>query len=69
METLGREIKLRRALILGNFYNQQVRIIQAINDSYETIIDTIIGVKPDCVITKDGRCIQKTEIKNIYQMT
>ena len=68
METLGKEIKLRRALILGNFYNQKVRIIQAINDSYETIVDTIIGIKQDMVLTKDGRSILRGNIKCIYQI-
>ncbi|MEM6361719.1 MAG: hypothetical protein AAF149_02430 [Bacteroidota bacterium] len=63
-----KEIKLRRALILGNFYQKKVEIIRAINQGYETIIDTIIGLKADLVLTKEGRSIPKSSIKFIYQL-
>ena len=64
----GKEIKLKRALILGNFYQQKVKIIRAINQGYETIFETIIGLKADLVITKEGRSIPKESIKMIYQV-
>ena len=63
-----REIKLRRALILGNFYQQKVKIVQAINHGYETIIDTVVGLRKDLVLTKEGRTIPKSSIKFIYQL-
>ncbi|TRX61318.1 hypothetical protein FNH22_04485 [Fulvivirga sp. M361] len=64
----GKEIKLKRALILGNFYQRKVKIIRAINQGYETIVDTIVGLKHDFVITRDGRSIPKSSIKIIYQI-
>lgn len=63
-----KEIKLRRALILGNFYQQKVKIIHAINQGYETVIDTIVGLREDLVLTKEGRSIPKNSIKFIYQL-
>lgn len=68
MENEGKEIKLKRALILGNFYNKQVRIIKALNEGYETIIDKVVGIKPDTVLTKSGLSIPKASIKTIYQL-
>ncbi len=63
-----RQIKLRRALILGNFYQQKVKIIRAINHGYETIVHTIVGLKEDIVLKKEGRSIPKSSIKFIYQL-
>ncbi|MEM9858504.1 MAG: hypothetical protein AAF843_14170 [Bacteroidota bacterium] len=63
-----REIKLRRALILGNFYQQKVKIVQVINQGYETFIDTIVGLRKDLVLTKEGRSIPRNSIKFIYQL-
>lgn len=68
MKDEKKPIKLRRALILGNFYNQKVKIIQGFNESYETIVDAIVGIKPDLVLTKTGRTIPKTAIKTIYPL-
>lgn len=67
MET-GKQIQLRRALILGNFYNRKVKIIQLINGVQEAIIDVIIGIKPDVVLTKSGVSIEKNNIQSIYQI-
>ena len=53
---------------MGNFYQKKVEIIRAINQGYETIIDTIIGLKADLVLTKEGRSIPKSSIKFIYQL-
>lgn len=63
-----KEIKLRRALILGNFYQKKVKIVRAINHGYETIVDTIVGLREDLVLTKEGRSIPKSSIKFIYQL-
>ena len=68
MQDEKKEIKLKRALILGNFYNRSVRIVKVINEGYETIVDTIIGLKQDIVLTKGGLSIPKTSIKSIYQI-
>lgn len=62
------KIQLRRALILGNFYQQKVQIITAINQGYETIIDAVVGLKDNIVLTKSGRSIPKESIQNIYQI-
>lgn len=64
----GKEIKLRRALILGNFYDKKVRIVKALNEGYEVIIDSVIGLKSDIVLTKGGRSIPTNSIKTIYQL-
>ncbi len=63
-----KEIKLRRALILGNFYQQKVKIIRAINQGYETIVGTVVGLKQDLVLTKEGISIPRNSIKMIYQL-
>ena len=63
-----REIKLKRALILGNFYNQQVQIIQMINGIQEGLIDTIVGLKTEYVITRKMGAIPRQSIKNIYKL-
>ena len=63
-----KEIKLKRALILGNFYQQKVKIVSAINQGYETIVGTVIGLKQDAVLTKEGMKIPKNSIKMIYQL-
>ncbi|UII27901.1 hypothetical protein LVD15_05625 [Fulvivirga maritima] len=68
MNVEEKEIKLKRALILGNFYHRQVKIVKAIHEGYETIIDTIIGLKQDLVLTKDGGFIPRKSIKTIYQL-
>lgn len=68
MQNDKKEIKLKRALILGNFYNKNVRIVKIINEGYETIVDTIVGLKQDLVLTKGGLSIPKTSIKTIYQL-
>lgn len=68
MKNEGKEIKLRRALILGNFYDRKVRIVRALSEGYEIIIDTVIGIKPDTVLTKGGRNIPTNSIKTIYQL-
>lgn len=64
------KIQLRRALILGNFYQQKVQIITAINQGYETIIDAIVGLREDnsVVLTKSGRLIPRETIQTIYQL-
>lgn len=64
----GKEIKLRRALILGNFYDKKVRIVKALNEGYEIIIDAVVGIKPDSVLTKGGRSIPTNSIKTIHQI-
>ena len=64
----GKEIKLKRALILGNFYQRNVKIIRAINQGYETIIDSIVGLKEGFVVTKTGKTIPQNSIKSIYQI-
>lgn len=63
-----KEIKFVQALILGNYYNKQVKIIAKINESYETIMDTIIGVKENFAITKENGLIDKDMIKSIYKV-
>lgn len=68
MQNERKEIKLKRALILGNFYNKSVRIVKVINEGYETIVDTIVGLKQDLVLTKGGLSIPKASIKTIYQL-
>lgn len=62
------KIQLRRALILGNFYQQKVQIITAINQGYETIIDAVIGMRDNIVLTKSGRSIPKDSIQIIYKL-
>ena len=68
MESAKKEIKLKRALILGNFYGQKVQIVQMINGMQEAIMDTVIGLKPEYVITKTGKTIPVNSIQNIYQL-
>ena len=63
-----RKIRLKRALILGNFYNRQVKIESAFEDGEETIVDAIVGIKPEGIITKSGRNIALHSIKTIYQL-
>ena len=63
-----RKIRLRRALILGNFYGQQVKIDQEHESGSETIIDTIVGIRPEGIITKNGRNIALHNIRSIYQL-
>lgn len=63
-----RTIKLRRALILGNFYNRKVKIVQMINGMKHAISDQIVGLKKNSVITKDKGEIDKQNIKYIYQL-
>ncbi|MCG8387821.1 MAG: hypothetical protein MJA30_19875 [Cytophagales bacterium] len=63
-----KEIKLKRALILGNFYQQKVKIISAINQGYETIVGTVIGLNKDAVLTKEGLKIPKNSIKMICHL-
>ncbi len=61
-----KEIKLKRALILGNFYQKKVNITRAINQGYETIVATVIGVKHDLIVTREGMNIPRNSIKMIY---
>lgn len=68
MESVKKEIKLKRALILGNFYGQKVQIVQMINGMQEAILDTIIGLKSEYVLTKTGKSIPVNSIQNIYQL-
>jgi len=63
-----RKIRLRRALILGNFYGQQVQIQKESEGGSETIVDTIIGIRPEGIITKAGRSIALHSIRSIYQL-
>ena len=63
-----RKIRLRRALILGNFYGKEVQIQKALEDGEETIIDTVIGIRPEGIITKSGQQIALHYIKSIYQL-
>lgn len=68
MDSVKREIKLKRALILGNFYNQQVQIVKMINGVQEEVIDAIVGVKSQVILTRNGGAIPKTSIMSIYQV-
>lgn len=68
MNSVKREIKLKRALILGNFYNQQVQIVQLINGVQEEITDAVVGLKPQAVLTRSGGLIPRSSILSIYQM-
>lgn len=68
MENGKQEIKLRRALILGNFYNQKVRINKMFNGVQEAVIDVIVGIQTDVVLTKSGMSINRSEIHSIYQL-
>lgn len=68
MRNVRKEIKLRRALILGNFYDQKVQIVQLINGAQEALQDTIVGVQPEYVLTKSAGSIPKKSIKTIYQL-
>ena len=63
-----KEIKLKRALILGNFYNQKVKIVQAIDQGYKTVYAAIAGLKKDVVLTQDGQQIPRDSIRHIYQL-
>lgn len=63
-----KEIKFKQALILGNFYNKQVKIVAQINEGYETFMDVIIGVKENFAITKDHGMIDKSAIKSIFRI-
>ena len=64
-----RKIRLRRALILGNFYDQQVQIEQEHEGGSETIVDTIIGIRPEGILTKNGRDIALHHIRSIHQLS
>ena len=68
MENTKREIKLRRALILGNFYDQKVRIIKMINGAQEAVVDAVVGIQQDVVLTKSGVTIPVASIHSIYQL-
>ena len=68
MQNVRKEIKLKRALILGNFYNQKVQIVHLINGAQQAVHDTIIGIKPEYILTKDSGSIPKKSVKNIYQL-
>ncbi|MEJ2003750.1 MAG: hypothetical protein P8X57_02035 [Cyclobacteriaceae bacterium] len=63
-----KKIRLRRALILGNFYGQNVQIHKESESGSETIIDMIIGIRPEGIITKGGRNIALHNIRSIYQL-
>lgn len=68
MRNVRKEIKLRRALILGNFYDQKVQIVQLINGAHEALHDTIVGIQPEYILTKKAGSIPKKSIKTIYQL-
>jgi hypothetical protein len=68
MENEKREIKLRRALILGNFYDQKVRIIKMINGVQEAVVDVVVGIQQDIILTKSGATIPVSSIRSIYQL-
>lgn len=68
MKNEKREIKLRRALILGNFYDQKVRIIKMINGVQEAVVDVVVGIQQDIILTKSGTTIPVASIKSIYQL-
>ncbi len=63
-----KKIRLRTALILGNFYGQEVQIDKESDGNWETIIDTVIGIRPEGIITKSGRNIALHKIRSIYQL-
>lgn len=63
-----KEINFKQALILGNFYNKQVKIVTKLNEGYATIMDVVIGVKENFAITKDNGLIDKTSIQYIYKI-
>ncbi len=63
-----KKIRIRRALILGNFYNLEVEMVLAGNEGNESIVDTITGITPDSILTKKGRLIRLSTIQTIYQL-
>jgi hypothetical protein len=68
VHTARKEIRIRRALILGNFYNRAVEIVQVGELEGESCVDTIIGITSDSLLTKKGRLIKLSTIQTIYQL-
>ncbi len=66
--TPRKKIRIRRALILGNFYNRAVEIVQAGTMGEESFVETIIGITSDSLLTREGRRIKLTSIQTIYQL-
>lgn len=63
-----KKIKVRRALILGNFYNRKVQIVRNFYSGDDTITEVVVGIKPDELITKTGMIIPLSSIECIYQL-
>lgn len=63
-----KEIRIRRALILGNFYDRKVEIVHAGAAGEEAFVDTIIGITSDALLTKMGRTVKLSTIRTIYQL-
>ena len=68
ISTPQKKIRIRRALILGNFYDKEVQIIQASTVGEESFKDTVIGITSDALLTKKGRSINLSTIQSIYQL-
>jgi hypothetical protein len=60
-------IKIRRALILGNFYGQPVWITWRSKNGLKSVIDSVVGIQPDQILTRRGRAIEIQRIKSINQ--
>jgi hypothetical protein len=63
-----KKIRIRRALILGNFYDMEVQIIQSDILGEKSFVDTIIGITADSLLTKKGRMLKLSSIQTIYQL-
>lgn len=61
-------IKIRRALILGNFYGQPVWITWLSKNGPKSVIDSVIGIRPDQILTRRGHAIDISQIKTINQL-
>ena len=66
--TPRKKIKIRRALILGNFYDRAVEIVHVGEMEAESFVDTIIGITTESLLTKKGRSIKLSTIETIYQL-
>lgn len=66
--TSRKKIRIRRALILGNFYDKEVKVVMANVFGGETFVDTIIGITTDSLLTKQGRTVPISRIQTIYQL-
>ena len=61
-------IKIRRALILGNFYGQPVWITWRSKSGPKSVIDSVVGIRPDQILTRRGHTIDIHQIKSINQL-